>query len=97
MTTKFIHYRVVDDRANVASRGGITVAYVVGDEGATSAIAMCGPNDNYSRQYGRSKAAGRLLSAKYAKHHKGWRIQDVLDYYDDMALDAGLTRWARRP
>ena len=93
MTTKFLHYRKVDDRGNVSARGGVTVAYAVGEEGATSAIAMCGPNDNYNRQYGRAKAEGRMRSERYAQTHKSWTNRDVVEFYDDEATDAGLTRY----
>lgn len=93
MTTKFLHYRHVGEDGVVNSRGGITVAYVAAEEGATSAIAKCGPRDNYNRKYGRAKAEGRLNSPRFAEHHRGWAAKDVVEFYDDLALDAGLTRY----
>ena len=60
--TKFLHFRVVDDRGNVQARGGATVAYVAADSGITYAFARCSNRDNYCKEYGRRVASGRLLS-----------------------------------
>ena len=92
-SVKFLHYRFVDERGNVAARGGTTVAYVAGEEGVSYAFANCGPNDNYNRAYGRAKDAGRLLSERYAKAKPGWRAEDLIAFVDDEALDVGQSRY----
>jgi len=64
---KFVHLRDYDFDGCVDNRGGATVAYIETAEGWQYAAAVCSPNDNFSKQFGRAKAAGRLNSPQYVR------------------------------
>lgn len=66
MSVKFLHYRHVLNDGSIDSRGGITFAYVEGEEGLSYATAQCSLDDNYNKKTGRAIASGRLLSEKYS-------------------------------
>jgi len=60
---KFIHIRNYDENGQVASRGGITIAYRIEGDEVIYAVARCRDTDNFNKQLGRAKASGRTYSA----------------------------------
>lgn len=66
MSIRFAHRRVIDqETGEISPRGGLTFAYEqVGNE-IHYAIARCHTNDNFNKQQGRVKAAGRMMSDKH--------------------------------
>lgn len=56
----FMHFRDIDERGNINSHAGATVATKVEGPFLYAAVAFCNPKDNYNSHYGRAKAQGRL-------------------------------------
>ena len=69
MKVKFLHIRKYDNDGQMRSHGGRTVAYQVDTQGIVwgYAEAKCHDNDNFVKEQGRVKAAGRLFSERYLK------------------------------
>lgn len=89
---KFLHYREVDEEGMVLPNGGVTVAYVVGEEGTSYAFAYCSPYDNYSKIYGRAKSSGRLLSDYYVNTAGFTDAPSFISYMDQTMEQEGLLR-----
>ncbi len=65
---KFVHYRPFDKDGKPSNKGGATVAFVQdAQDPAVFAIAWCNPSDNFYRALGRTKAAGKLRSARLSE------------------------------
>lgn len=84
--TRFAHYRFVAPNGSIVSQGGVTIAYRVDDAAGTviHANAKCHIADNYNKNLGRVKAAGRTLSKR-----KGVFVGSEKDFLTQ--LDQGLT------
>jgi hypothetical protein len=70
MNTKlnFMHLRNIDNQGGIDCRGGVTIAFTDnGDGNFNFATAACHPADNFSKAYGRTKAAGRLNSPRHTQ------------------------------
>lgn len=65
MSIRFAYKRVVNPQGEIDPRGGLTIAYEQQGNTINYAIARCHHNDNFNKQQGRVKAAGRLLSDKH--------------------------------
>lgn len=59
-----MHYRKFDRRGQIMPKGGMTLAIAQEGNQLTIAMAQCGRKDNFSRDMGRTIAAGRLASGK---------------------------------
>jgi hypothetical protein len=80
----FLHIRNLDKRGTIDCRGGATVAFRETTPGTIQyATAFCSPQDNFNKAYGRSKAAGRLNSERFALQVGGFDLstfrKNVLD------------------
>lgn len=65
--TFFIHLRARTQQG-ISNTGGSTVAYrETADGGIEYAEAWCNPSDNFCREQGRVKSAGRLNSPRYMR------------------------------
>lgn len=64
---KFIHCRNINQDGTINPNGGLTIAYNINKDFKVVgwAGAKCHTKDNYNKQIGRRKSAGRLLSDKY--------------------------------
>ncbi|UFK09570.1 hypothetical protein [Xanthomonas phage DES1] len=91
MSVKYLHYRHTAVDGSIESHGGITFAYVEGEQGISFATAQCSLNDNFNKKLGRAKAQGRLLSEKHSRVFAGKRA-DFIDQLDKQALREGMTR-----
>ena len=65
MSIRFAHRRIVNPDGDIDPRGGLTFAYEQKGNEIHYALARCHRNDNFNKQQGRVKAAGRLLSDKH--------------------------------
>lgn len=68
LKVKFVHIRRHSSDGSISPLGGGTVAYEVNqDTGMVirSASSFCHPRDNFNRQIGRAKAAGRMNSKRW--------------------------------
>lgn len=97
---KFLHFRVVrlvwDDHAGTAveeieGKGGVTIAYVVGEEGVTYAHARCSDYDNYNKNLGRTIANNRLFAGK-GEEFTGGSISDFIQRTESEIESLGYTR-----
>lgn len=80
----FLHLRNLDNKGSIDSRGGATVAFREIQPGVIQyAAAYCSPQDNFNKAYGRTKASGRLNSARFAATIEGMDLptfrKNVLD------------------
>lgn len=80
----FLHLRNVDNKGAIDCRGGATVAFREIQPGVIQyASAYCSPQDNFNKAYGRTKAAGRLNSTRFAATIEGLDLptfrKNVLD------------------
>ena len=76
---EFLHIRQYDENNKVLNSGGFTLAFKEDNGVFKYAMAMCGPNDNFNKAYGRAKAGGRLNSPRYCAEFAGTR-DEFLDY-----------------
>ena len=79
--TMFHHKRIRDAAGNKLNRGGMTVAFNDYGGDIEYAIAQCHEKDNFSREQGRVKAAGRLHSSRYRRTFNGTK-EDFLRYIE---------------
>ena len=80
----FLHLRNIDNQGGIDCRGGATVAFREIKPGMIQyAAAFCSPHDNFNKAYGRTKAAGRLNSPRFAAIVEGTDLpsfrKNVLD------------------
>lgn len=79
---KFVHFRNFDPFLNaIDNKGGSTVAYIETQEGFEYAVAQCSDDDNFSKQFGRAKAAGRLNSST---HRRVFFSSDRKEFYNEL-------------
>ena len=84
MKTKFHHKRIITNTGEVSGKGGITIAYEEQDNGYTKyAVAKCHEHDNFKKEQGRVKSAGRLQSAKHMIMFKG-TPNELIQYIERM-------------
>ena len=79
--TMFHHKRIRDAAGHKLNRGGMTVAFKYFGDDIEYAIAQCHEEDNFSRELGRVKAAGRLHSHRYRRTFNGTK-EDFLQYIE---------------
>ena len=72
--THFAHRRFLNEDGSIDPRGGITIAYKQYKDSIQYAIARCHERDNFNKQQGRIKAAGRLNSDK-SRHNTTESLQ----------------------
>ena len=80
---KFAHLRDYDFDGCVDNCGGATVAYIETRQGWQYAAAVCSPNDNFNKRFGRAKAAGRLNSPQYTRTSTAESRKDFLRDLED--------------
>lgn len=64
---KFLHFRKRGANGEVASRGGLTIAYLDQEGRRFCAVAQCSEQDNFCKARGRELASNRLSSPVFAR------------------------------
>src|SRR5260221_1142622 len=82
---KFVHVRQIDDKGNLLTNGGLTVAYTATLKDIMVSHAQCSYLDNFNYCVGRQIAAGRLR--KYG-------AEEVLERKDP--LSRAVLDWAAK-
>jgi hypothetical protein len=84
MTTEYMHYRSTLTSFSIGQSRGATLAITPKDaKTVLVSIALCGPNDIFSKKMGRTIAAGRLEAFKKGRDAVSKYIVEV--EVDDMS------------
>ena len=100
---RFMHFRflgllavqaedgALEHEAVIEGKGGVTVAYIAGEEGVSYAEAFCHENDNYNKTIGRFIASGRLAKG-LGDVVEGVTVREFAERLESEYVASGLIR-----